>query len=399
MKYKFKAVDLNGNTIEDIYVADSKEDVIDMIRSKDYLPLSIEENSQIDLKSLMELKRVKLKDLVIFCRLFYSMLDAGVSISSALEIVSENTSNRSLSKGLRDINKQIHEGSTLSQGMDMHRNIFPMMFTEMVKAGEISGNLEVIINRLGNFYERQNRLENKIKGSLIYPIILIVMSILVIAFMLTIVFPVFYDLFSSNDFILPLPTRILIFISNVLRNNWLLATVGLLIIVLLLNKYLKTRSGRIAIDFLKLRIPYLKGIYIKTLSANFTRTLSILLSSGIPLLQALEIVSNVLNNRIIKDKLDKEIILVEEGKSLSSAIKDLEIFPSVVHSMVKVGEESGSLDEMLLKTSEYYDEDINASLENLTKLIEPGLMIVIGSIIGFIVLALALPLFNVMYTI
>lgn len=399
MKYKFKAVDLNGNTIEDIYVADSKEDVIDMIRSKDYLPLSIEENSQIDLKSLMGNRRVRLKDLVIFCRLFYSMLDAGVNISSALEIVSENTSNKSLANGLRDINKEIHEGSTLSQGMDMHRNIFPMMFTEMVKAGEISGNLEIIINRLGNFYERQNKLENKIKGSLIYPIILIVMSILVIAFMLTIVFPIFYDIFSSNDFILPLPTRILIFISNVLRNNWLLATVGLLTIVLLLNKYLKTRRGRIAIDFLKLRIPYLKGIYIKTLSANFTRTLSILLSSGIPLLQALEIVSNVLNNRIIKDRLDKEIILVEEGKSLSSAIKDLEIFPSVVHSMVKVGEESGALDEMLLKTSEYYDEDLNASLENLTKLIEPSLMIVIGSIIGFIVLALALPLFNVMYTI
>lgn len=399
MKYRFKAISPKGDLIEDIYDSSSEDKVLEMIKSRKLLALSIEEETKIDLRSLFTVKKVGKKDLVIFCKLFHTMLNAGTSISHSLGIIAENTSNIRLKTALIDIKNDIYKGSALSDAIEKQNKIFPSIFYEMVRAGEISGNLDVIINRLENYYDKQYKIENKVKSSIVYPALIIVLSIFVIIFMLTFVFPIFNDVFSTREMNLPLPTKLLFFISNGIRYNWTKLIFIFTIAIVLIFGYLKTEKGELILDYLKLNIPLAKGLYTNVVTANFTKTLSLLISSGIPLLISLNMSSTVLNNQIIKKKLENEIVHIEMGKSLSDSIRDLGIFPSVVHSMIKVGEETGALDELLLKTSLYYDEEVSTSFEKVTKLIEPVLMIVIGFIVGFIVLSLALPMFDAMYTI
>lgn len=399
MKYKFKALDTNGEIIEDKIIANNREEVLEIIKSKRLLALSIDEDLKYSFSNRLTSKKINKKDLVVFCRLFYTMLNAGANISKALIIIAENTRNPRFKLALNQINTDIHNGYHLSAALEKHKEIFPNMFIEMVKAGEISGNLENIINRLGEYYYNQYKLENKVKSSLVYPALIIILSVFVIIFMLALVLPIFYDIFSSREMILPLPTRLLIYLSITIKNHWIKIILLFSIIAFGLKSYLNTSEGKKILDTLKLKTPLLKDLYLKIATANFTKTLSILLSSGIPLISSLTMSSNVVNNIIIKDKLEKEIIYVEEGKSLSQSIADTGLFSSVVDAMIKVGEETGALDEMLLKTSLLYDEEVRTSLERMTKLIEPILMIIVGVIVGFIVLSLALPMFEVMYAI
>lgn len=399
MKYKYRAINTNGEVIEDQIIANSKEDVLEMIKSKRLLTLSIEEVFQYDFSKRFTSRKVKKKDLVVFCRLFYTMLNAGVNISKSLEIIANSTKNTKMKLALNEVNTDIHNGIYLSDALEKHKHIFPIMFIEMIRAGEISGNLDEIINRLGEYYYNQYKIENRVKSSLVYPVLIIILSVLVIVFMLALVLPVFYDIFSSRNLSLPLPTILLIQISNTIRNHWTTIIILLQVIILGLRSYFKRPRGRKLIDLLKLKTPFIRDLYIKIASANFTKTLSILLSSGIPLIRSLTMSSNVLNNIIIKNKLEKQINKVEEGKKLSESIGDIRIFSSVVDAMIRVGEETGALDEMLLKTSIFYDEEVRTSLERMTKLIEPILMIIVGFIVGFIVLSLALPMFEIMYAI
>lgn len=399
MEYKYRAIDSNGEIIEDIYIAKNKKEVLDMIKSKEYLALSIKENLQIDFKTLLWNRKVEKKDLVVFCRLFFKMLEAGINISKALEILAGNITNSKLKSAVFNVNDHIHKGLSLSDALERESNVFPIMFVEMVRAGEISGNLEEIIQRLGDYYHNQYKIDSKIKSSLLYPALLIVLSITVIVFMLTFVLPVFYGIFENRELVLPLPTRILIQTSDIIRNHWREIIILTITIFVSVRRYFRTSNGRMIIDYMRLNVPFVKKIYIKIATANFTKTLSILLSSGIPLIKSLVMASNVINNIVIKSKLENEIMCIEEGKSISESIKDFKIFPTMLVSMIEVGEETGALDVMLLKTSELFDEEVRTSLERFAKLIEPLLMIVVGFIIGFIVISLALPLFDIMYAI
>lgn len=399
MKYKFKAIDTNGDIIEDIYIANSKEEAVEMIKSKNFLILAIEEDFQVHLNSLVRRKKVKRKDLVIFCNLFHTMLNAGINISKSFEIISENIENLKFKSALKEVNEDIHQGLNLSDAMARQKDIFPVLFIEMVRAGEMSGNLEEILLRLGDYYEKQNKIENKIKGALIYPSLLIVLSVVVVLFMLAFVLPVFFNIFDSNELMLPLPTQILIGISDIIHHHWKKLIVLIGIGVFAIRIYFKMDHGQTVLDQIKLKVPILRKLYIKIATANLTKTLSILLSAGLPLIKSLEMAGSVVNNIVIRKNLENEITQIEAGKLLSDAIKDTKIFSSVVHSMIKVGEETGTLDDILLKTSILYDEEINTSLEKLTKLIEPVLMIIVGLIIGFIVISLVLPMFDLMHSI
>lgn len=353
-------------------------------------------NSEIILK--FELRKVKKDDLVVFCRLFYTMLNAGINITQSLEVICMNTGNSKLRKGLKEINNDIYKGLNLSDSMGNQDKIFPSFFVEMIRAGEISGNLEEIIERLGDYYEGQNKIENKLKSSLVYPITLMVLSIVLVIFMLSFVFPLFYELLNSREAILPLSTRILMHISSIINDHWETGFLLLIASFLGIKAYLKTKKGLYFKDNLKLKTPFINRIYKRIIAANFTKTLSLLLSSGIPLIKSLEISNRVINNTVIQSKFQTEILNIERGKDLASAIKSLGIFPSVIDSMVKIGEESGALDQMLLKTSKYYDEEVGTSIEQFSKLIEPILMIFIGLIVGFIVISIVLPVFDIMYT-
>lgn len=399
MKYKFKAINLNGDIFEDFYIANDEEEVVQMIKSKNFFVLSVEEDYRVNLDYLLNNRRIKLKDLALFSKLFYTMLNSGINISKSLKIISEDITNTKLKSAIININEDIHSGTSLSNAMERQKNIFPSLYVEMVRAGEISGNLEGIILRLGDYYDNQNKIKNKINSSLIYPILLIFVSMVVVIFMIVFVLPIFYDIFSSRELILPLTTRTLINFSSFYYQHWSKIIIFIIILSFALKLFSKTHSGKTILDNLKLRTPLIKGLYIKIVTSNLTKTLSILLSAGIPLMKSLEMASNVVNNVIIRQKLIHEISNIEDGKLLSDAIKDIEVFSSVVYSMVKVGEETGALDNMLLKISTLYDEEVRTSFEKLTKLIEPMLMIIVGLIVGFIVISLALPMFDIMYSI
>ncbi len=399
MIYKYKAITKNGEVIEGYFEGQNKTDVLNMIKSNNYLPVSVERDIESDAQVKLFSPKVKKKDLAIFCRQFYTMIDAGVGIFKSLEILETQTRNKLLKEALVLIHEDVQKGFSLSGAMKKHAKVFPPILINMVEAGELSGTLDSILERMALHYEKEYKLENKIKSALIYPMALIVVTISVVIFMLVAVLPTFIDMFDGSGVDLPWPTKFLLNINNFINVYWYILVgiiVGLLFFVLI---YARTEEGRKGIDKLKISIPGIRITNIKIITARFTRTLSTLMASGIPLIQALETIGRVIDNRIIEDKLKEGIVGIKKGVSLSRTVKDIDIFPPMVDSMIKIGEESGALDDMLYKTADFYDEEVEVSLQRMTTLIEPILLVVMAIIIGFVVVAMALPMFEMTETI
>jgi type IV pilus assembly protein PilC len=288
---------------------------------------------------------------------------------------------------------------TLSEAMAKHENIFPALLINMVEAGEVSGNLDVLMERMAIHYEKENNIENKVKNALVYPIVLSIVAIAVVVFLLTVVMPTFIGMFESSGSLLPGPTRVILTISNLLKEYWYLFLVVVILIVTGIISFRKTESGRVLVDNLKIKIPGVKKMSIKIITSRFTRTLSTLLSSGIPLLQGLDVVSKVVGNEVVSNKLNQAREDIRKGIPMSRTIKDIGLFPPMVDSMIKIGEESGALDDILYKTADFYDEEVETSLQKMTTLLEPILIIFMALIIGFIVIAMAMPIFDMVNTI
>lgn len=394
MLYKYKAISENGESIEGIFQANSELEVLMMIRNNRWLPISIKENVDIGLKIPRFLSKVKRSDLVIFCRQFHTMVDGGIEILECLEILALQTKNKVLKRIFKSMSEDIQKGYTISKAMDRHREVFPPILINMVEVGEMSGNLDTVLKRMTIYFEKENKLENKIKSSLIYPTILMGISILVLTFILVVVFPIFIEIFEYNGIILPWPTRLLLKIGTSFISYWRILSMILTIMIFSTMYYRQTYSGRKFIDRFKIRVPIIRIIYIKVITSRFTRTFSILISSGIPLLQSLEIVGKALNNVYAQDKLIKAEEHIRKGYSLSKVVEDMRLFPAMVHSMIRVGEVSGSLDNMLHKTADFYDTELEIDFQRLTTLVEPVLLILMSIFIGFIVLAMVLPIFN-----
>jgi type IV pilus assembly protein PilC len=269
----------------------------------------------------------------------------------------------------------------------------------MVEAGEVSGNLDTIMERMAVHFEKENRLESKIKSSLIYPVALAFISVSVVIFMLIFVIPIFVGMFEGSNSTLPGPTRFLIGISDSIQTHWYIyvSVIGFIITFLVL--FMQSQEGKRSFDNMKIKIPGVKITTAKIITSRFTRTLSTLMSAGIPLLQAMEVVGKVVNNIVIHKRLDNSIDSIRKGVPLSRAVKEVDIFPPMVDSMIKIGEESGSLDDILYKIADFYDEEVETSLQRMTTLIEPIMIVVMAVVIGFIVIAMALPMFDVMNTI
>ena len=399
MIYKYKAVNSTGDTIEGFFESSNEDEVISMLKNENLIPIYIEKDteksSQIDLFK----SKVKKKDLAIFCRQFYTMIDAGISIVRCLDILSNQTGNKSLKKSLEVIYTDVQKGITLSSAMNKHQKTFPPILINMIEAGEVSGNLDNILERMAVHFEKESKVENKVKSAFIYPIVLIVVSIAVVIFMLVGVLPTFIEMFESSGSELPGITVALLKSSDILQRYWYLIFGALAALSLLLAYYNTTKEGKKFLAFLKIKTPGLKNTNEKIIASRFTRTLSTLMSSGIPLLEALEIVGNVVNNEIIKERLEEGMEDIEKGASLSQIIGDMDIFPDMVYSMINIGEESGSLDDILIKTADFYDEEVEYSLQKMTTLIEPILIVGMAIVIGLIVIAMALPMFDMVNTI
>lgn len=399
MIYRYKAVTKEGRPIEGEFEADSKNEVINMLREKNYLPVNIEADSGAEAELNIFNPTVKKKDLAIFCRQFYTMIDAGIGIVRCLDILVMQTENKTLKKGLQAVYEDVQKGFTISSAMKKHEKIFPNILTNMVEAGEVSGNLDEIMARMADHFEKENRLENKIKSAMIYPIVLIVVSIAVVIFMLVNVLPTFVSMFEGSGVELPWPTEFVLAISSSIQTYWYLFLAAIGLIVAIFSYFKTTQEGRRLLDGIKLKIPYFKIINIKIITSRFTRTLSTLIGAGIPLIASMEVVSRVVNNAVVEERIIYGIENIRKGAPLSRAVKDVEIFPPMVDSMINVGEESGALDEILQKTADFYDEEVEESLQRLTTLIEPLLIVIMALIIGFIVIAMALPMFDMVETI
>lgn len=399
MKFKYRAIAKNGQTVEGVFEAASESDVISMIKANSYMPLQVERDVGEEAKFELFKAKVKKKDLAVFCRQFFTMIDAGLGIVKCLDILEVQTENKTLQSTISRVNEDVQTGLTLSEAMKKHPLIFPTILTNMVEAGEVSGNLDAILERMAVHFEKENKIENKIKGSAIYPAALMFVSIAVVIFMLVFVLPTFTSMFEGSDTPLPWPTKFLLDLSDSLKTYWYiyLGVVGLIVFGLISFK--RTEEGTRFFDDMKLRLPVIKGVTAKIITSRFTRTLSTLMDSGIPLIKSMEVVSKVVNNLTIQDRITASIEQIRKGIPLSRAIKDVGVFPPMVDSMIKIGEESGSLDDILSKTADFYDEEVEVALHKMTTLLEPIMIVGMALVIGFIVIAMYLPMFDLVNTI
>lgn len=398
MIYKYKAVSQNGEILEGIHEGEHESDVLTMLKNNKYLPIKVEQDVAADAQINIFTQKVKKKDLAVFCRQFYTMLDAGIGIVKSIDILEKQSENKTLVKALREIHEDVQKGQTLSQSMKKHKNIFPSLLINMVEAGEVSGNLDTIMERMAVHFEKENKLENKVKSAMIYPMALAVISVAVVIFLLVAVMPTFIGMFESSGQALPAPTRALLAISNALTTYWYIFIVVVVVLVGGFIYYKRTPTGMRTIDGIKLKIPVVKETTKKIITSRFTRTLSTLMASGIPLLESLQIVGKVVGNTVVQDKLDISSEDVRKGVPLSRAINEVGAFPPMVVSMLKIGEESGSLDDILYKTADFYDEEVEVALQKMAALMEPVMLVLMAVVIGFIVIAMAMPMFDMVNT-
>ena len=393
-KFKYRVMNSDGEKINGTHEANSREEVIDFISGNGYYPLLVEEVKESKNIKFSFNEKVKIKDLAIFCRQFYTMLDAGVPILTCLKILSEQVENKKLKEALMQVNEDVETGEILSNAMRKHKDVFPDLLISLTASGEASGSLDSVMLRMATNYEKENKINNKVKSAMIYPIVLGCVTIIAVVFILVYVMPTFMDIFEGNGTQLPWSTRFLLGLSSSIQNNWIIILFFIIVAGLSLKIFLKTEQGILIVSRLKLKLPVLKKLNEMMIVSRFTRTLSILMASGLPLIKALEIVSEVVGNRIVESAMIQIKDNVMRGESLYSSMKESDMFPGMLYSMIKVGEETGSLDDILNKTADFYDEELESTIQASVALLEPILIVVMGLVIGFIVISIMLPMFD-----
>jgi len=338
--------------------------------------------------------KVSKKDLVVFTRQFSTMIDAGLPLVQGLTILAEQSENPTFKAILKEITKDVEGGSTLAEAMKKHPKIFDSLFVNLVAAGEVGGILDTILRRLAQFIEKAERLKGQIKGAMTYPIVVMAIAILVIAVILVFVIPVFEDMFKSFGSALPTPTQIVVNMSRFLKGNIHWVIIGLGALIYGFKRYRNTASGRKQTDTLFLKLPIFGNLLKKTAVARFTRTLGTMISSGVPILDALEIVAKTAGNVVIEEIIYEVRGSIAEGQTIAEPLSENDIFPGMVIQMIAVGEATGALDSMLEKIADFYDEEVDAAVAALTSMLEPLLMLFLGGSIGGLVIAMYLPIFG-----
>jgi type IV pilus assembly protein PilC len=338
--------------------------------------------------------KVSNKDLVVFTRQFSTMIDAGLPLVQGLTILGEQSENPTFKAILKEITKDVEGGSTLAEAMKKHPKIFDSLFVNLVAAGEVGGILDTILRRLAQFIEKAERLKSQIKGAMTYPIVVMAIAIIVISVILVFVIPVFEDMFKSFGSALPTPTQIVVNMSRFLKGNIHWVIIALIALGYGLKRYRGTASGRKQTDSLFLKLPIFGNLLKKTAVARFTRTLGTMISSGVPILDALEIVAKTAGNVVIEEIIYEVRGSIAEGQTIAEPLSENDIFPGMVIQMIAVGEATGALDSMLEKIADFYDEEVDAAVAALTSMLEPLLMLFLGGSIGGLVIAMYLPIFG-----
>ncbi len=392
--FKYKAINSEGQRIEGSQSADSESQIREMLLSNQYYPLSIEKENSKSKKSFSFNSKVKLKDIAVFCRQFYVMLDYGLSIGKALNILIEQCEKPKLREALIGVNGELKRGETLASSMRKRKDVFPNLLTSMIDAGERSGNLDIILKRMAEYYEKETKIRGKIKSAMIYPIVLGVVAIIAITFILTFVMPTFVQMFEENNVDLPMSTKMVLGTSKMLGKYGIIIFLILVTAIILLGKYLKSEEGQYKLSSINLKIPVIKKLTQKIIVSRFTRTMGIVSSSGMSLVTSIEIVASVVGNKIAEKELLKVKEKVLKGEGLGDSIMNIKIFPPMLASMVKIGEEAGSLDSILDKTADFYDDELEREIKTATALIEPSMIVLMGIIIGFLLISILTPMFK-----
>jgi type IV pilus assembly protein PilC len=337
---------------------------------------------------------IKEKDIIIFSRQFSTMIDAGLPIIQCLDILYSQQENKTFKNMLKDIKESVEGGQTLAEALRKHPKQFDDLFVNMVAAGEAGGILDTILRRLSAYMEKAAKLKAQVKGAMTYPVITIIVAIAVVAIILVFVIPVFQEMFEGLGGELPVPTKIVVAMSDFAKDNVLYIIIGAVIFFFAFSRYKKTVKGRLTVDAISLKLPVIGPLLRKVAVAKFTRTMGTMLSSGVAILEALDIVAKTSGNKVIEGAIYSVRSGIAEGRTMADPLSDSGVFPTMVCSMIAVGESTGALDDMLVKIADFYDDEVDQAVENLTAMIEPFMMVFLGTVIGGLVVAMYLPVFK-----
>jgi type IV pilus assembly protein PilC len=338
--------------------------------------------------------KVTAKDIVIFTRQFSTMIDAGLPLVQGLTILAEQADNRTFRKILKQVTKDVEGGSTLAEALKKHPKIFDNLFVNLVAAGEVGGILDTIFQRLANYIEKAQKLKSRIKGAMTYPIVVVCIAVIVITVILIFVIPVFEDLFASAGQSLPAPTQLVVSMSRCFKGNIHYIIGAVIVLIIAFKKYRGTETGRKQTDTISLKLPVFGNLLKKVAVARFTRTLGTMISSGVPILDALEVVARTSGNVVLEQVIFDVRSSIAEGQPIAEPLAETDIFPSMVTQMIAVGEATGALDTMLEKIAEFYEDEVDTAVDALTSMLEPMLMVFLGGAIGGLVIAMYLPIFK-----
>lgn len=394
--FEYKVRDRTGKLVTGQLIGDSETLVLQKLREQGLTPIQVRKaNAGLKMEINLRPGRVKLKDLSVFCRQFATMVNSGLPILRALAILSEQTASKELAKILVQVRTDVEQGSSLSGALAKHPKAFNDLFVAMVKAGETGGVLDDVLLDIADTIETEVELRRKIKSAMTYPVVVVILVVLIMAAMLLFIVPQFETIYASLNSSLPLPTRILLGVSRLVRTYWWAVVLGAIGGRYAFRRYKATPAGRAQVDAIKIRVPVFGPLFHKVALARFANTFGMLLKSGVPILQAMDIVKETVNNQVIAKAVDDVKGSVREGESIAKPLGKHAVFPPMVVQMLAVGEETGAVDTMLEKVAQFYNSEVEATVDALTSLIEPLLIAVIGGAVGAAVIALYLPMFNI----
>ncbi len=370
--------------------AATREDVVAQLRRQRLSVVKVDE----DAKPKKARGSIGMRDIVIFTRQFSTMINAGLPLVQALDILAKQTENKVLADVTRAVVFDVESGHTVADALGKHPKAFSELYVNMVAAGEAGGILDTILMRLATFMEKNDALVRKVKGAMIYPGVIMSVAFIAIAVLLLFVIPVFESMFASVGLALPLPTRVVIGLSKFLKSYWWAVGGGAVGAFFMLKKYYATSDGRLMIDRLMLKMPVLGDVLRKSAVSRFTRTLGTLISSGVSILDGLEITAKTSGNRVIQDAIMASRASIAGGDTIAAPLQKSAVFPPMVISMIAVGEQTGGLDEMLSKIADFYDEEVDAAVSGLLSLLEPVMIVFLGVVVGGMVVAMYLPIFD-----
>jgi type IV pilus assembly protein PilC len=395
--YVWKGRTLAGEIQTGELTLDSQDEALTALRKRRIIISSVREKKAEVKFALPKLGGgVTTRDLAIFTRQFATMINAGLPLVQCLDILTKQTEKEGFRHTIGTVMHDVEAGTTLAEalGKKEHSKVFDELFVNMVEAGEAGGILDNILQRLATYIEKAEALKRKIKGAMVYPAVVLSVAVLATSFMLIFIIPTFARMFSGFGAELPLPTKIVMGLSSFLRSYWWALVGGMIGAVVFIQRYYLTEKGRIQIDTLLLKIPVLGDVLRKGAVARFTRTLSTLISSGVPILNGLDITARTSGNRVIENAIMAARVSIREGETISAPLRQSAVFPPMVVQMISVGEETGALDDMLTRIADFYDDEVDTAVDSLTSLIEPIMIVIMGTIVGGMVIAMYLPMFK-----